>query len=108
MFELLYSSRNMPDMPGSDKPGLEWQGIVQVVEAAPTKITSSGEGAVITAGVAKILTIYSAAPKPTLLIYYIIAIVVVVIVIAAAISAVILRARRAQGWRQGRAGPQHL
>ena len=79
------------DVPGSDKPGLEWQGIVQVVEAAPTKITSSGEGAVITAGVAKILTIYSAAPKPIPLIYYIVAIVVVVIVIVAVISAVILR-----------------
>ncbi|MEM0149763.1 MAG: hypothetical protein QXW10_02615 [Candidatus Micrarchaeaceae archaeon] len=78
-------------MPSSDKPGLEWQGIVQVVEASPTSTIHTGEGAVITAGIAKILTIYSAKAKPLPLIYYVVIIVVVVIVIAAAISAVLLK-----------------
>ena len=71
-------------MPYSDKVGLKWMGIVQVVEAAPAASTSGGFGATITAGVAKILTIYSIAPKAMPLIYYVIPIVVV----AAALVAV--------------------
>ncbi len=71
-------------MPSGDKPGLKWEGIVQVVEATPTNVTTSGEGAVITAGVAKLLTIYSTAPKPTPF-YYIIIIVIVILVAAASV-----------------------
>lgn len=69
-------------MPSSDKIGLKWQGIVQVVEVAPSSGSSGGMGATITAGVAKILTIYSIAPKASPLIYYIISIAIVIIVIA--------------------------
>ncbi|MGC8538065.1 MAG: hypothetical protein ACP5MZ_03755 [Candidatus Micrarchaeia archaeon] len=81
-------------IPSSDKANLKWQGIVQVVEAAPTKIQSSGEGALITAGVAKILTIYSTPPKPIPLIYYIIAIVVVAIAVGVGASVVIIKRSR--------------
>lgn len=69
-------------VPSSDKPGLKWYGVVQVVEANPINVTASGEGAVITAGVAKLLTIYSTVPKPTQP-YYII--IVIVVIIAAAL-----------------------
>ncbi len=50
-------------MPSSDKIGLTWQGIVQVVEVAPSAtISGGGASATVTAGVAKILTIHSVAP----------------------------------------------
>ncbi len=80
-------------MPSGDKPGLKWEGIVQVVEATPTNVTTSGEGAVITAGVAKLLTIYSTAPKPTPF-YYIIIIVIVIVILVAAASVILFKRRK--------------
>ncbi|MCL5007982.1 MAG: hypothetical protein M1562_01900 [Candidatus Marsarchaeota archaeon] len=80
-------------MPSGDKPGLKWEGIVQVVEATPTNVTTSGEGAVITAGVAKLLTIYSTVPKPTPF-YYIIIIVIVIVILVAAASVILFKRRK--------------
>jgi hypothetical protein len=80
-------------VPSSDKPHLKWQGVLSVVEIAPVANVTSGAGAVIRAGVAKILTIYSAPPKSLPLIYYIIAIVVVVVVVVSAIYTILLKRR---------------
>ncbi|MGC8652082.1 MAG: hypothetical protein ACP5UH_02420 [Candidatus Micrarchaeia archaeon] len=76
-------------MPGSDKPYLKWQGVLQVVEVASVVNASSGMGATLRAGVAKIVTIESAPPKPLPLIDYAIsAIVVIAIVVIIAYIAV--------------------
>ncbi|MCL4373958.1 MAG: hypothetical protein M1360_04830 [Candidatus Marsarchaeota archaeon] len=79
-------------MPGSDKPYLKWQGVLQVVETATVSNATSGMGATLRAGVAKIVTIESAPSKPLPLIDYVLIIVVVLVVII--IIAYLLVARR--------------
>jgi uncharacterized protein (UPF0333 family) len=68
-------------MPSGDKPYLKWNGVLQVVEASASQSNQSGMGAVIRAGVAKIVTIESAPPKSIPVIYYVIAAVIVIIII---------------------------
>lgn len=75
-------------MPSSDKVVLKWQGIVQVIESSSTKVSSGWEGAIIIAGVAKILTIYSVAPKGTLLFVYVVVLIVIIAVLVAIYVAV--------------------
>ena len=78
-------------IPASDKPYLKWQGVLSVVETAPSANITSGAGAVIRAGVAKIVTIESAPPKGIPLVYYLIAVLVVIIAAAAAAYAMLSR-----------------
>ena len=87
-------------IPSSDKPYLKWQGVLSVVETAPAANITSGAGAVIMAGVAKIVTIESAPPKGIALVYYLIVALVVIIVVVVAAYAILskkkLRASAAQ------------
>ena len=70
-----------------DKPGLSWVGVWQAVEV--TNNTASGPtSAILTAGVAKIVTIDSAKPLPFPLLY--VAIIVLVIIIVIGIAAYFL------------------
>ena len=78
-------------VPSGDKVGLKWQGVVQVVEVVPSASSSGGLGATINAGIAKILTIYSTAPKSSPLLYYIIIIVAVAAIAVAAYYLLVLR-----------------
>ncbi|MCL5680207.1 MAG: hypothetical protein M1465_02620 [Candidatus Marsarchaeota archaeon] len=68
-------------IPYSDKPYLKWQGILSVVEVSPTQNITGGTGAVIEAGIAKIVTIESAPAKGIPEIYYIISALVVIIAV---------------------------
>ena len=70
--------------------GDSWTGIVQFIEVSNT--TNAG-GAVINAGLAKILTVKAGLPRPNLLLY---AAIVIVIALIAAISYLALRRRRAK------------
>jgi len=79
-------------MPSSNKPGLKWQGILQVVETSTQQSSSSGMGATLRAGVAKIVTIESAPPKPLPLVYYVVSAIVVIVIIV--IVAYLFIARR--------------
>ncbi|MEM0202253.1 MAG: hypothetical protein QXR73_03690 [Candidatus Micrarchaeaceae archaeon] len=72
-------------MPASDKPYLKWQGVLSVVSTAPIVNVTSGAGAVIKEGVAKIVTIESEPPKPTPLVYYVVGAIVAVLVIVGAL-----------------------
>lgn len=87
-------------IPASDKPYLKWQGVLSVVETAPAANITSGAGAVIREGVAKLVTIESAPPKGIALVYYLIVALVVIIVAVVAAYAVLskkkLRASAAQ------------
>ncbi|MEM3841492.1 MAG: hypothetical protein QXN59_02270 [Candidatus Micrarchaeaceae archaeon] len=66
-----------------DKPGLTWTGVWQAVEV--TNNTASGPtSALLTAGVAKIITIDSAKPLPFPVIYIVIIALVVVIAVGLA------------------------
>ena len=66
-----------------DKPGLSWTGVWQAVEV--TNNTASGPtSAILTAGVAKIVTINSAKPLPFPILYVAIIILVIIIVIGLA------------------------
>ncbi len=78
---------------GSDKPGLKWQGVLQVVEATPSQVSSGSMGAAIQAGVAKIVTITSAPPIPLPFIDYVIIVVIAAVLI---IAVYLLLARRAR------------
>ena len=69
-------------MPSGDKVGLTWQGVLQVVEGSYATSSSGGASALITAGVAKILTIHSTAPKSSPILFFI-AIAILIIAIAA-------------------------
>ncbi|MCL4404703.1 hypothetical protein M1583_01800 [Candidatus Marsarchaeota archaeon] len=73
------------NVPSGDKPYLKWQGILSVVVVAPAANITSGAGAVIREGVAKILTVESAPPRGIPLIYYLIAALVIVIAIVVAV-----------------------
>jgi hypothetical protein len=66
----------------NNTPGMEWQGVLEVVV---NSTSSSTGGAVIDEGVAKVVTIVATAPKPnyTAEILIILAIAVIVIVVAA-------------------------
>ena len=79
-------------MPSSDKPYLKWQGILQVIEISAQQNSTSGMGAVIREGVAKIVTIESLPPLPLPFYVYIIIAIIVVIVIAVIIY--LIRRRR--------------
>ncbi len=87
-------------VPSGDKVGLKWQGVVQVVEVVPSVSSSGGLGATINAGIAKILTIYSTAPKTSPILYYIIAIVVVAVIAVAAYYLLVIRRARAEAQRR--------
>jgi len=69
-------------MPSNNKPNLKWTGILQIVDISPHKANSSGMGVVIQSGVAKIVTIESAPPKPLPLIDYIIIVLIIIAIIA--------------------------
>jgi len=79
-------------MPAGDKPYLKWQGILQVVETSTQQSSSSGMGATLRAGVAKIVTIESAPPKPLPLVYYVVSAIAVIVIIV--IVAYLFIARR--------------
>ncbi len=71
-------------VPYGDKPHLKWQGVLSVIESAPVSNVTNGAGAVVMAGVAKIVTIESEPPKSSPLLYYIAAFIVLVVVIVVA------------------------
>lgn len=85
-------------IPSSDKPHLKWQGILSVVETSAATNITSGAGAVIRAGVAKIVTVESEPSKGLPLIYYMVAILAVIIVVVVAVYAKfsVRRSRAAQ------------
>lgn len=79
-------------IPSSDKPHLKWQGILSVVETSAATNITSGAGAVIREGVAKIVTIESAPPKAGIpLVYYLIAVLIAIVVVAVAAYAKLSR-----------------
>ncbi len=80
-------------MPGSDKPGLSWQGVLQIVETSTINASSGGMGAVITAGVAKIVTVNSIKPIGLPFVYYLLIAAVVIVVALLAVYAVVRRRR---------------
>ncbi|MGC8687673.1 MAG: hypothetical protein ACP5RM_03170 [Candidatus Micrarchaeia archaeon] len=80
-------------MPAGDKPYLKWQGVLQVVETTVLQTSGAGMGATIRAGVAKIVTIESAPPKPIPIAYYIASAAIAVLIIAVAAYLLISRNR---------------
>lgn len=84
----------MVSLPGSDKTNLTWQGVLQVVEATPQTVSSGGASATITAGVAKILTIHSVAPKGWPIIYFVVLFAAVAVVISAASYLLFMRKKK--------------
>ena len=83
-------------MPSGDKVGLTWQGVLQVVEGSYSTSSSGGASAVITAGVAKILTIHSTVPKGLPIVFFIaIAILIVAISGGSAYYFFVFRNRKA-------------
>ena len=84
----------MVSLSGSDKTNLTWQGVLQVVEATPQTVSSGGASATITAGVAKILTIHSVAPKGWPIIYFVVLFAAVAVVISAASYLLFMRKKK--------------
>lgn len=78
-------------MPSSDKPGLKWQGITQVLQTSTQQINGSGMGVTLREGVAKIVTIESAPPKPLPLADYVAGIVLVIAVVVIVSYIVVVR-----------------
>ncbi|MCL5423467.1 MAG: hypothetical protein M1385_00080 [Candidatus Marsarchaeota archaeon] len=66
-------------VPGSDKPGLEWNGQLSVVSNSLSTIT--GSGAIIQEGALKIFTITSAQPKFNILFVILIIVIVVILIV---------------------------
>jgi hypothetical protein len=81
-------------VPSGDKPHLKWQGVLSVIESAPISNVTSGAGAVVRAGVAKIVTIESEPPKSSPILYYVAAFVVLVVLIVVAYFTVISKNKK--------------
>ncbi len=77
---------------GNNKPGYSWSGVVQVIET--TNQTQAG-GAVVQSGVAKIISISAAQPKPLNPLIYVGGIIIIAIIAAFAYKKVILSKKAA-------------
>lgn len=77
---------------GKDKPGLMWQGLIQIIGASAANSTG---GAQLQAGLGKVLTVYSVAPEPLEIPYALIGGIVIVVAAGGCAYYFIARKRKA-------------